>query len=412
MSHPAILVDGVSASASATSSPSTESTSRSPGAPCSVCSARTARARPPWCGSSPRSSRPDGGRAPVLGIDVPRDPRRCATHRAGRPVRRRRREPHRPGEPAAGRRLTHHARRPRPRRAPTSCSSSSGSPTPPTVRSGPTRAACAAGSTSPPRSCTDRRCCSSTSRPPGSTREPQRPVGGHRGARGRRHHRAAHHPVPRGGRPPRRPHRGHRRRPASSPRARPAELKAQLGDTIVEIGLRRRRRSASGPLGLLGGRSAQVDVRRRSHARVTVDRRGRGVARSTSSGPSTRELVPEHAHRARAEPRRRVPLAHRATAPRRPMAERPRRRGGARHDRQPPSRTPHPRPRRDRADPAGRRRATRVAIAWRNLFAMRRIPAAARRSRTIQPIIFVLMFRYVFGGAITGPPGRVATSTT
>ena len=43
--------------------------------------------------------------------------------------------------------------------------------------------------------------------------QPQRPVGGHRGARGRRHHGAAHHAVPRGGRPPGRSHRGHRRRP-------------------------------------------------------------------------------------------------------------------------------------------------------------------------------------------------------
>ena len=42
--------------------------------------------------------------------------------------------------------------------------------------------------------------------------QPQRPVGGDRGAGGRRHHRAAHHPVPRGGRPAGRPHRRHRRR--------------------------------------------------------------------------------------------------------------------------------------------------------------------------------------------------------
>ena len=55
-------------------------------------------------------------------------------------------------------------------RAPTSCSSASISPTPPTARCARTAAACAAGSTSPPRSCTARRCSSSTSRRPVSTR--------------------------------------------------------------------------------------------------------------------------------------------------------------------------------------------------------------------------------------------------
>lgn len=43
-------------------------------------------------------------------------------------------------------------------------------------------------------------------------------------------------------------------------------------------------------------------------------------------------------------------------------------------------------------------------IAWRNLTAMRRVPQVLVFS-TIQPIIFVLMFRYVFGGAIR-PTGR------
>lgn len=44
-------------------------------------------------------------------------------------------------------------------------------------------------------------------------------------------------------------------------------------------------------------------------------------------------------------------------------------------------------------------------ITWRNLVSMRRVPQVLVFS-TIQPIIFVLMFRYVFGGAInTGIPG-------
>ncbi len=43
-----------------------------------------------------------------------------------------------------------------------------------------------------------------------------------------------------------------------------------------------------------------------------------------------------------------------------------------------------------------------LAIAWRNLIAYRRVPQLLVFS-TIQPVIFVLMFRYVFGGAIRVP---------
>ena len=43
-----------------------------------------------------------------------------------------------------------------------------------------------------------------------------------------------------------------------------------------------------------------------------------------------------------------------------------------------------------------------LAIAWRNLRALPRIPQYLVFS-TIQPVIFVLMFRYVFGGAIKVP---------
>ena len=43
-----------------------------------------------------------------------------------------------------------------------------------------------------------------------------------------------------------------------------------------------------------------------------------------------------------------------------------------------------------------------MTVAWRNLVAMKRTPQVLVFS-TIQPIIFVLMFRYVFGGAIRIP---------
>jgi ABC transporter DrrB family efflux protein len=45
-----------------------------------------------------------------------------------------------------------------------------------------------------------------------------------------------------------------------------------------------------------------------------------------------------------------------------------------------------------------------LAVAGRNLIAYRRIPQLLVFS-TIQPVIFVLMFRYVFGGAINVPSG-------
>ncbi|MEX2274731.1 MAG: ABC transporter permease [Actinomycetota bacterium] len=56
---------------------------------------------------------------------------------------------------------------------------------------------------------------------------------------------------------------------------------------------------------------------------------------------------------------------------------------------------------RDRRIPLGAARDT-LAIVRRNLIAYRRVPQLLVFS-TIQPVIFVLMFRYVFGGAITIP---------
>ncbi|AUY48012.1 MULTISPECIES: ABC transporter permease [Streptomycetaceae] len=47
-----------------------------------------------------------------------------------------------------------------------------------------------------------------------------------------------------------------------------------------------------------------------------------------------------------------------------------------------------------------------LAVAWRNLIALRRVPRLLIFS-TIQPLVFVLMFRYVFGGVVGPalPPG-------
>jgi ABC-2 type transport system permease protein len=46
--------------------------------------------------------------------------------------------------------------------------------------------------------------------------------------------------------------------------------------------------------------------------------------------------------------------------------------------------------------------ADTITIAWRNVKGMQRVPEVVVFS-TIQPVIFVLMFRYVFGGAIRVP---------
>lgn len=58
--------------------------------------------------------------------------------------------------------------------------------------------------------------------------------------------------------------------------------------------------------------------------------------------------------------------------------------------------------------PVGRARAAvsdGLAVTWRNLIAYRRVPQLVVFS-TVQPVVFVLLFRYVFGGAIPIPGVR------
>src|SRR4029079_15000185 len=54
-------------------------------------------------------------------------------------------------------------------------------------------------------------------------------------------------------------------------------------------------------------------------------------------------------------------------------------------------------PREDHARPV----SDALTMAWRNLLNIRRSPQLLVFA-TIQPVIFVLMFRYVFGGALRG----------
>ena len=63
------------------------------------------------------------------------------------------------------------------------------------------------------------------------------------------------------------------------------------------------------------------------------------------------------------------------------------------------------------ATPVRTRSSDALTIAWRNLLNIRRNPQLLVFA-TIQPVIFVLMFRYVFGGAIRGPVQYGPTSTS
>ena len=109
--------------------------------------------------------------ATVAGLDVvTRRPGAAPGHRPVRAERRGRRAPDRLREPRHGRAGSTTSAAPRAGSGRTSCSSGSTWSRRAAARRRATPAACAAGSTWPPRWSPSRRCCSSTSRPPGSTR--------------------------------------------------------------------------------------------------------------------------------------------------------------------------------------------------------------------------------------------------
>ena len=348
---------------------------------CSGCSAPTARARRRPCASSPRCCKPDAGT--VRGRGPRRRPRRRRAARADRPrrpVRGGRREPHRPREPRRWSAASTASAARRPSAAARSCSSASTSSTPPSARPRPTRAACAGGSTSPPRSSPARRCSSSTSRRPASTRaagwslwatieglvaegttvllttqyldEADRladriAVIDH-GQRHRRGH-ARRAQGPRRRRAPRGPPR--RRRPRSTRRSRALAPMSDEAPIVDEDTVKLTVRQRTGTI--------VEAVRRLDEAGVGVDDLGLR----------------------RPDARRRVPVAHR-----------PRGRGG----------------RRRAGGGGGMRRlvSDTLVIAERNLVRLPRAPDLLL-AFTVQPVMFVLLFVYVFGGAISTPGLRL-----
>ena len=198
---------------------STASTCGCRRAPCWGCSAPTAPARRRPSAILTTLLRPDAGRAEVAGIDVLADPRRGAPpDRAVRAVRRRRRVPHRLREPRHGRPALPPGPAAQPGAGRASCWSSSdldgrGRPAGQDLlrrHAPPARPGRRAGRR--PAGAVPRR---ADHRP--RPAQPHRDVGRHPGAGRRRHHAAAHHPVPRGGRPARRRHRRDRPRPGHRP---------------------------------------------------------------------------------------------------------------------------------------------------------------------------------------------------
>ena len=156
----------------------------------------------------------------------------------------------------------------------------------------------------------------------------------------RGHHGAAHHPVPRGGRPPGPRHRGGRPRAGHRRRARRPSSRPDLGTSVIAVTLRRQghRRPRRRPGGSALGQRAPD---RRHHGRA----HGGGRAESRRRGPAGARCGPGPRGRpgpARTEPRRRV------LEPDRSQVRRRDRRGAGRRSgkRREPSDAP-----RSRADP-------------------------------------------------------------
>ena len=155
--------------------------------------------------------------------------------------------------------------------------------------------------------------------------QPARHVGGHRRPGARRHDAAAHHPVPRGGRPPGRRDRGHRPRPGDRPgHGRRAQGPGRRRAARVHPRRRRADRRRLCGAGLRSGSGeAAVDAGAR---RVTlpVDG-GAAVLVAAIRELDAAGIAVQDVGLRRPDPGRRVPQPHRPRRPRRGRADRRRR---------------------------------------------------------------------------------------
>ena len=205
----------------------------------------------------------------------------------------------------------------------------------------------------------------------------------------RRRRRAADHAVPGGGR-----RAGRRRSPWSTTgkiiaRGTADELKTQVGGERLEVGRARRRRAGAGR-GRCSAPDGEADGRRPHARRVTIAAAG-GAQRCVDAvrGPRRRGHRGRRRRAAPADAGRRLPDPDRPRAPRSPADRRRRAAGrGRRGDERPPH-SPSP---------------TACVVTWRNLKRIPRIPELAIFA-ILQSIMFVLLFAYVFGGAIPLPGG-------
>ncbi len=225
-----------------------------------------------------------------------------------------------------------------------------------------------------------------------------------RGLVQRRHDPAAHHAVPRGGRPARRRHHRDRQGQGSSRPGHPVQLKDQAG-ARASTHRHPRRRPRPRPEWCArhrrGARRAQAAAGHRQGARaadmlaIGSCSSRRVASPSTTSGCSAPASTTCSCTSPGTGPRRR---ARRFRVRRAPRA-----RGGPSDDHVtiPAGGAGYARP--ETLQPPVARAAP--AIVWRNLLHIKRMPELLI-DVTIQPVMFVLLFAFVFGGSIACP-GRV-----
>src|SRR6266516_3188077 len=316
--------------------------------------------------------------------------------RPGRPVRRGRRQPDRPGESAPDRPARADAQprgaRPDSRAAGAVRPGGGGRPA----------GADLLGRDAPPAGRGRRAGVAAAGAVPGRAHhraghpEPRRAVADDPRAGGRGHHGTAHHPVPGGGRPPVPAHR--RGRPWPGDRQRHAGgAQGPSRQHGHRAGHGRRDPRLPGPGPAVGDAAGAARATGGHHPPGLAGRRARPDRRAAlprRPGPHAGD-----AGRARTEPGRRLPLAHRPAGRRRRFSRWAQTPGRCRMTATTPAAISSAEVRRDRANALGPVRDA-LAIAGRNLIALRRVPRLLVFS-TIQPVVFLLLFRYVFGGVVS-----------